>query len=331
MGPEGRRPRESNIAGAPARPPVPSLDVRSLCVEYERGGQRIRAVDGASFSLGPGESLGIAGESACGKSSVGLALMRSLPAGGSASGRVRLGGESILDMPESEFDASYRWKRVSMVFQAAMNSLDPVYTIGDQLAEVMAEHGRGAEAGDAALRAVEAVGLGPQVLHRYPHEISGGMRQRAVIAMALMLDPQLVIADEPTTALDVLVQAQVMDVLAGIKARGASIVFITHDLALLAEIADKVAVMYAGQIVEFGEARQIYSDAQHPYTQALIAATPTLGGVMPQSIPGAPPDLARPGTACRFAPRCARAFEKCARDPPEIRNDSGYARCWLYE
>ena len=192
----------------------------------------------------------------------------------------------MLAMKGRDYDATHRWKRVSMVFQAAMNSLDPVYTIGEQLAEVLEEHKRARGADDAIASAIRDVGLEGSVLRQYPHELSGGMRQRAVIAMALLLEPRLVIADEPTTALDVLVQSQVIGVLRRLRQRGTSVIVITHDLALLSEIADVVAIMYAGQIVELGCAREIYDSPRHPYTQALIAATPTIHGDAPQHISG---------------------------------------------
>ena len=307
------------------------LEVDSLCVEYATAGGRLMAVDGATFSLGAGEALGIAGESACGKSTLGMALMRSLPAGTSVTGSARLDGTDMLAMKGRDYDATHRWKRVSMVFQAAMNSLDPVYTIGEQLAEVLEEHGRARGADDAIASAIRDVGLEGSVLRQYPHELSGGMRQRAVIAMALLLEPRLVIADEPTTALDVLVQSQVIGVLRRLRQRGTSVIVITHDLALLSEIADVVAIMYAGQIVELGSAREIYDRPRHPYTQALIAATPTIHGDAPQHISGRPPDMARPGKACRFMPRCAHAMEKCNVDPHVFGDPARYTRCWLYE
>ena len=307
------------------------LEVDSLCVDYAAAGGPLRAVDGATFSLEAGEALGIAGESACGKSTLGMALMRSLPAGTAVSGSARLDGADMLAMGAREYDATHRWKRVSMVFQAAMSSLDPVYTVGDQLAEVLSEHGRreGAEAAIGA--AMRDVGLDAGVLRQYPHELSGGMRQRVVIAMALLLEPRLVIADEPTTALDVLVQSQVIGVLRRLRERGTSVIVITHDLALLSEIADVIAVLYAGQIVELGRAEDVYGGARHPYTRALIAATPSIDGEAPRHIPGRPPDMARPGTACRFLPRCAAAMEKCRVDPRAFGDGGSYARCWLYE
>jgi len=306
------------------------LEVDSLSVEYAVDGGRLRAVDGATFSLGEGRALGIAGESACGKSTLGMALMRSLPAGATHAGSARLDGVDILAMGRREFDATHRWKRVAMVFQAAMSSLDPVYTVGDQLREVLTEHGRGAGGGEVA-GAMAEVGLDGGVLRMYPHEMSGGMRQRAVIAMALLLGPRLVIADEPTTALDVLVQSQVAGVLRRLRERGTSVILITHDLALLSEVADSIAIMYAGQIVELGAARDVCESPRHPYTRALVAATPTLDGPPPAHLAGSPPDMARPGAACRFMPRCAEAMEKCRADPPAFGGGASYARCWLYE
>lgn len=308
-----------------------ALNVESLSVEYKGQTETIRAVDNVTFSLESGESLGIVGESGCGKSTLGMALLRSLADSGTASGTIRLGGKSILDMPKADFDARYRWKQISMVFQAAMNSLDPVYTIDAQLHEVLAEHKYEGDYQGAIRRTVNAVGLDTNILDRYPHELSGGMRQRIVIAMALLLEPQLIIADEPTTALDVLVQSQIIKVLTELKKSGTSIILITHDLALLSEIADKIAIMYAGQLVEMCSAKEIYTNPQHPYTRALIAATPTLDGKFPKSIPGSPPNLAVQNTACRFMPRCAEAFSKCECDPPTFSKDSRYTRCWLYE
>ena len=308
-----------------------ALKVNSLNVEYANQTGTIRAVDGATFSLESGQFLGIAGESACGKSTLGLALMHSLPDNGVASGHISLDGKSILDMDNDNFDATYRWKHIAMVFQAAMNSLDPVYTIDEQIREVLDEHSYDGNRDEIINNALDTVGLNNNVRYKYAHELSGGMRQRIVIAMALVLKPQLVIADEPTTALDVLVQSQIIKVLQNLKKNGTSIILITHDLALLSEIADKIAIMYAGQIVEICSAKDIYTNAQHPYTKALIAATPTLQGTRPQSIPGSPPNLLIQDPACRFRSRCVFAFEKCKCDPPTFEKDSRFTRCWLYE
>lgn len=305
------------------------LEVRDLSVEYRSGGSATRALDGVSFSLEEGESAGIAGESACGKSTLGLAVMRALR-GGAASGEVLLRGEPILSMPEKKFDREYRWKRISMVFQGAGGSLDPVFTVGDQIVQILDEHGIG-RARAAASEALARVGLEEGAMRRYPHELSGGMRQRAAIALAVVMEPDLVIADEPTTALDVLTQAQIIDLVRKLQGGGTSFLTITHDLGVLAEVADKIGVMYAGQMAEFGPAGAVYSEPAHPYTRALLRSVPRLGGPKPGHIPGLPPDLRAPLPGCRFAPRCPDAFSKCSRDPPPLEAGGSVARCWLHE
>ena len=306
------------------------LEVRDLSVQYPSEGGPTRALDGVSFSLKEGESAGIAGESACGKSTLGLALMRALR-GGSASGEVLLRGEQILSMPEKKFDKEYRWKKISMVFQGAGGSLDPVFTVGDQIMQVLDEHGFGGSRRGAASGALARVGLGESIMGRYPHELSGGMRQRAAIAMAVVMEPDLVIADEPTTALDVLTQAQIIDLVRKLQRGGTSFLTITHDLGVLAEVADKIGVMYAGQMAEFGPAASVYSEPAHPYTQALLRSVPRLDGPRPGHIPGLPPDLRAPPAGCRFAPRCPEAFAKCSADPPPVDAGGSVARCWLHE
>lgn len=305
------------------------LEVRDLSVEYRSEGSATRALDGVSFSLEEGESAGIAGESACGKSTLGLAVMRALR-GGAASGEVLLRGEPILSMPEKKFDREYRWKRISMVFQGAGGSLDPVFTVGDQIVQILDEHGIGG-ARAAASEALARVGLEEGAMRRYPHELSGGMRQRAAIALAVVMEPDLVIADEPTTALDVLTQAQIIDLVRKLQGGGTSFLTITHDLGVLAEVADKIGVMYAGQMAEFGPAGAVYSEPAHPYTRALLRSVPRLGGPKPGHIPGLPPDLRAPLPGCRFAPRCPDAFSKCSRDPPPLEAGGSVARCWLHE
>ena len=306
------------------------LEVRDLSVEYRSGGPATRALDGVSFSLGEGESAGIAGESACGKSTLGLALMRALR-GGTASGEVLLRGEQLLSMPEKKFDREYRWKKISMVFQGAGGSLDPVFTVGDQLLQVLDEHGFGGSRRGAASEALARVGLEESAMRRYPHELSGGMRQRAAIAMAVVMEPDLVIADEPTTALDVLTQAQIIDLVRKLQNGGTSFLTITHDLGVLAEVADKIGVMYAGQMAEFGPAGLVYSRPAHPYTRALLRSVPRLDGPRPGHIPGLPPDLREPPAGCRFATRCPDAFAKCSADPPPMDAGGSFARCWLHE
>ena len=307
-----------------------SLDVRNLSAAYGASGQ-VRALEGVSFSLLDGESLGIAGESACGKSTLGLSIMRMLQGGRITSGAITLDGESVLDMGEKAFDSRLRWKRISMIFQGAMSSLDPVFTVRAQFLEVLRQHGFEGDHKGRVADALSSVGLDAGVAGRFPHELSGGMKQRAVIAMALLLEPAFVIADEPTTALDVVIQAQIINLLKRLKKGGTSFMLITHDLAILSEIADKIGIMYAGQLVEFGSAREIYKNPQHPYTQALLKSIPSIRGARPGYIRGVPPSLSEPITQCRFLERCPHAMEKCKKDPPDFKTGSGHVRCWLYE
>ena len=218
-----------------------------------------------------------------------------------------------------------------MIFQGAMNSLDPVFTIKNQFIELLHQHGFNGDKTKAIHDAVESVGLNQSVLSKYPHQLSGGMKQRVVIALALILKPRLVIADEPTTALDVLTQSQIVNMLKRLKRDGMSFMFITHDLAVLSEIADKIGIMYGGQMIEFGASHEIYNDPKHPYTKALLDSIPRLRGGPPKYIPGVPPSLLDPPTQCRFIERCPLAVEKCKQVPPEFQTTSGYVRCWLYE
>ena len=238
----------------------------------------MKAVDNITFAISENESLGIAGESACGKSTLGSALLRALqPPGKIIGGNVIISGIDIVKLSDKEFNKSIRWKKIAMIFQGAMNTLDPVYKVGDQMREIMQIHQFKGNIEDSILESLEQVGLDRDIARRYPHELSGGMKQRVVIAMALLLKPDIVIADEPTTALDVLVQAQIINALKRLKKEnGMTIILITHDLGIISEIADKIAVMYAGQIVEIGKASEIYENPKHPYTQALISAIPTL-------------------------------------------------------
>jgi peptide/nickel transport system ATP-binding protein len=306
------------------------LSVRDLVARYSSSSGPVYAVQDVNFDLNEGESLGIAGESACGKSTLGLSMIRML-SGGKTQGEIILDDDSILDLSESEFDEKFRWKKISMIFQGAMNSLDPVFTINDQFVEVLKQHKFQGDFIQTIRDAISSVGLDDDILKKYPHELSGGMKQRVVIAMALLLKPKFVIADEPTTALDVLIQAQIVNLLKNLKKGGMSFMLITHDLAVLSEIADKIGIMYGGQMVELGSSYEIYKNPKHPYTQGLLKSIPTLHGDTPTYIKGIPPSLLEPPTECRFLERCPLAIEKCKKLPPKFKTKTGYVQCWLYE
>ncbi|MEJ2261546.1 MAG: ABC transporter ATP-binding protein [Nitrosopumilaceae archaeon] len=306
------------------------LSVKDLTARYSSSQGPVYAVEDVDFDLEDGQSIGIAGESACGKSTLGLSIIRML-AGGEVEGKIFLDDESILDLSESEFDQEYRWKKISMVFQGAMNTLDPVFTIKDQFIEVLKQHKFQGNFQKTIEDAMLSVSLDRSILKKYPHELRGGMNQRVVIAMALLLKPKFVIADEPTTALDVLIQAQIVNLLKGLKKQGMSFMLITHDLAILSEIADKIGIMYAGQMVEFGSSNDIYKNPKHPYTQGLLKSIPTLHGEKPSYIKGNPPSLLEPPTECRFIERCPLAIDKCKKLPPKIQTTNGYVQCWLYD
>lgn len=307
-----------------------ALTVNDLSARYSTSKGFVYAVEDVEFSLADGESIGIAGESACGKSTLGLSIVRML-LGGKANGKIILDNTEILGMSESEFTEKFRWKKISMIFQGAMNSLDPVFTIHEQFVEVLKQHNFKENFDDAILNAIHSVSLDDVILKKYPHELSGGMKQRVIIAMALLLKPKFVIADEPTTALDVLIQAQIINLLKKLKKNGMSIMLITHDLAVLSEIADKIGIMYGGHMVEFGSSYEIYKNPKHPYTQGLLESIPTLKGDAPKYIKGNPPSLLEPATQCRFIERCPLAIEKCKMVPPKFKTDTGYVRCWLYD
>jgi len=306
------------------------LSVKDLDARYSSSKGPVYAVKDVNFDLDDGESIGIAGESACGKSTLGLSIIRML-IGGKSEGKIIFDDKSILDLSESEFDKNYRWKKISMIFQGAMNSLDPVFTIKDQFVEVLKQHKFQGDFNQTILESINSVSLDESVLKKYPHELSGGMKQRVIIAMALLLKPNFVIADEPTTALDVLIQAQIVNLLKKLKKNGMSFMLITHDLAVLSEIADKIGIMYGGQMVEFGSSFEIYKNPKHPYTQGLLKSIPTLHGETPSYIKGIPPSLLDVPTECRFIDRCPLAMEKCKKLPPRFKTETGYVQCWLYE
>jgi len=321
--------------------PKPVLSVEDLQVSFATEDGIVRAVEGVSFDLRPGEILGIVGESGCGKSVTAQTMLGLTRASNSSiSGNVRFHGKELVNASDEDMQ-SIRGREISMVFQDPMTSLNPVYRVGDQIVEAIQAH---KEIDDAAgkRRATEllaSVGI-PNADKRvddYPYEFSGGMRQRAMIAMALSLEPRILIADEPTTALDVTIQAQILRLIQQLnEERGLSVILITHDLGVVAEVADRVLVMYAGQIVEEGTLDEIFYDPQHPYTWGLMGSLTRLDQPPPDRLPqiaGAPPSLLAPPKGCRFRPRCPHAFEKCPEPPDlEVRvaNAAGHAdRCWL--
>ncbi|MEV0976146.1 ABC transporter ATP-binding protein [Streptomyces sp. NPDC049915] len=304
------------------------LEVRDLAVTYQGGAAAVRGVD---LTLEAGQKLGVAGESGCGKSTLALALLRLLPAGTRITGRVTLDGEDVLGMRWGQLRA-VRWAGASIVFQGAMHSLNPVHRVGDQIAEPILLHGR-ATAAAARKRAgelLEQVGLPAARASAFPHELSGGQRQRVMIAMALACEPRLIIADEPTTALDVMIQAQILRLIEHLVAdQDVGLIMISHDLAVLADTCDRLAVMYAGRVVEEGPARSVHEDARHPYARALSAAFPRIGDpasrFAPQGLPGDPPDPSALPAGCAFHARCPVALPVCAADDQPLR-DAGPGR-----
>ena len=311
---------------------MPKVEITDLTVHYRNSNATVHALDNIEFWLKENESVGIAGESGCGKTTLGVSIMRKVQGGDIISGKIVLDGENILEMSDSEFDKNIRWKKISMIFQGAMNALDPVFTIQQQFNEILKQHDFSGDFNKTVQDAINAVNLDNTVLKKYPHELSGGMKQRLVIAMALLLKPKFVVADEPTTALDVLIQAQIINLLKNLKKKGMSLMLISHDLAVLSEIAEKIGIMYGGKMVEFGSSFDIYRNPKHPYTKALLESIPTLHGQKkPKFIQGSPPNLVTPEPGCRFYDRCPEAMDKCKKDPPKIKTNSGYVLCWLYE
>ena len=311
---------------------MPKMDVSDLSVQYRTTYGDVHALEDIEFTLEENESIGIAGESACGKSTLGLSIIRMVQGGNIVSGKIMFNGQSLLDMTNPKFDENIRWKKISMVFQGAMNSLDPVFTVRQQFDEILKQHKFKGNSDKIILDAIHSVNLEATILKKYPHELSGGMKQRVIIAMALLLKPNFVIADEPTTALDVLIQAQIINLLKSLKKNGMSIMLISHDLAILSEIAEKIGVMYGGKMIEFGSSSEIFRNPMHPYTQGLLNSIPTLDDRKKlKFIPGVPPRLISPKEGCRFFDRCPEAMDKCKTNPPKIKTDSGYVLCWLYE
>jgi oligopeptide/dipeptide ABC transporter ATP-binding protein len=299
------------------------LEVSDLHVWFDLPhGAQVHATAGVSFALDDGERFGLVGESGCGKTTTILALMGLLPPTASVAGEVRVDGRDILAGGEDSV-REHRWKDIAMVFQGAMNAMNPVKKVGWQIVEPMIFHGvaQGAAARKRAGELLEMVGIPAAAADRYPHEFSGGMRQRAAIAMALACRPKILLADEPTTALDVMVQAQILELLTGLtRELGLALVLVTHDLPVVAQVCDRAAVMYAGEIVESGPVETLYHAPTHPYTRLLFAATPDLYGEEEVvSIPGAPPRLDRDIDGCPFRPRCDSAFGRCQDEHPLLR------------
>ena len=311
------------------------LEVKDLRLYFKTRGGIVQAVDNVDFTLKRTHATVIIGESGCGKSSMARAILRLLPRNvDTYDGQVRLAGEDIMGLNDERFRSAIRWKRISMVPQAAMNALNPVIRIGDQVAEPAMVHlGLSKkEAVQQAARMFDHVGVPTDFLYRYPFELSGGMRQRAALAMSLVTMPDIVILDEPTSALDVLTQANIMNLMKRVKAQmETSFILITHDIATSSELADSVAVMYAGQIVEVSDAFHFFTAPLHPYSRKLMASVPRLRAeVEPDFITGQPPSLLNPPSGCRFAERCPDRFAKCVKEPPLFSIGGRQVKCWLH-
>jgi peptide/nickel transport system ATP-binding protein len=313
----------------------PVLSVRGLRIWYGTPKGAVRAVDGVSLDIRPGETLGLVGESGCGKSTLGRGILGLLPRGAAAQGGIRFRGQDLSGLPRKRLRA-LRGPEIGLIFQEPMTRLNPLMRIEDHFRETLKTHHPELEGDDIRRRSLEAMagmGIPPTRFRQYPHEFSGGMRQRIMIALALVLRPKLLIADEPTTALDVIVESQILGILADLKRNfDTALLLITHNLGIVAESCDRVAVMYAGKIVEEGVAREVFSRPAHPYTRELLRSIISLRTSGLHYIPGAPPDLSDPPPACRFHPRCPDAMRVCAaKDPIEQRLGSGQrVLCWLH-
>jgi len=299
------------------------LDIQDLATYYELEGDSVKAVDGVSFSLERGKTLGLVGESGCGKTSVMLSILRLLPENGKiVRGKILLDGRDLVSIPEDEM-REIRWKKISIVFQNAMNALNPVFKVRDQIAEpIIAHEGLSKQETERKVSSLfELVGLPSSHMKSYPHELSGGMKQRVMIAMSLACNPDLVIADEPVTALDVVVQDQIIQKIKEMQTlRNFSMIVVSHDISVIAETCESIAVMYGGRIFEYGDSLSVFHDPHHPYTIGLLGSFPTLRGAKAKlvSIEGNPPDLLNPQKGCLFQPRCPRAEPICKTRPPKI-------------
>jgi peptide/nickel transport system ATP-binding protein len=315
--------------------PEPVVSVRDLRVYYGTLRGTVRAVDRVSLDIGAGEVLGLVGESGCGKSTVGRGILGLLPEGAASDGEVWYGGRNLVGLPAKEL-RRLRGPDLGLIFQEPMTRLNPLMRIEEHFAETLEQHQPGLGGDEIRRRSLETLGrmgIPPTRFRQYPHEFSGGMRQRIMIALALVLRPKLLIADEPTTSLDVIVEAQILSILADLRRNfGTALLLITHNLGIVAEACDRVAVMYAGQIVEEGTAREVFSEPAHPYTRELLRSTISLDTTELHSIPGAPPNLIAPPSGCRFHPRCPEAMNVCASKPPVEQELEGGRRalCWLH-
>lgn len=312
------------------------LHIENLVLHFKTTHGNVQAVDGIDFDLGTNRAVVVLGESGCGKTSLSKALLRLLPRNVEKySGKVFLQGTDVMTLDDEEYRQNVRWVGISLVPQAAMNSLNPVLKVGDQVAEPAMVHlGLSKpEAYKLVYKMFQHVGVPVDFVERYPFELSGGMRQRVALAMALVTSPSLIVMDEPTSALDLLTQANIMNVLKRIKHElGTSFILITHDIATSSELADEVAIMYAGQIVETGSARDFFPAPLHPYSQMLMASVPRLRSDSdPMFITGQPPSLMNPPKGCRFAARCPFRFEKCSEEPPVFQKGDRKVKCWLHE
>ena len=311
------------------------LDVKDLVLHFTTSKGTVRAVDSVNFQLDHDEAVVVVGESGCGKTSFAKAILRLLPRNVETyDGEVYLNGTDVMQLSDEDYRRRVRWIRMSMVPQAAMNALNPVMKVGDQVAEPAIIH-QGVNKEQALAQASKMfkhVGVPQDFLHRYAFELSGGMRQRVAIAMALVTSPDLIVLDEPTSALDVLTQANIFNVLKQIKSNlGVSYILITHDIATSSELANSVAVMYAGQMVERSDAHRFFDKPLHPYSEKLMSSVPRLRGDQePDFITGQPPSLLAPPTGCRFADRCPKRFDRCDEEPPVVGQGGRLVKCWLY-
>ncbi len=318
---------------------MPILQLDSVTTQYRTLRGWVKAAEEVSFEIEKGQALGLVGESGCGKTTVAMSILKILPPGGRIrKGKIIFDGKDLVPLSVTEM-RKIRWKGISIVFQGAMNALNPVFKVGDQIVEAIRIHEPNVSKSDAKRRTealLEMVGVESTRVNNYPHEFSGGMRQRALIAMALAANPKVLLADEPGTALDVIVQAQVLQLMRALKEKlGLAMLMISHDLSIVAEVCEKVAIMYAGRIVEYGDIEAIFKEPLHPYTQGLMGAFPSIKGERKKlvSIPGQPPDLLNPPTGCRFNPRCPYAMDICKEQDPvlkKIGSGEHYVACYLY-